>query len=79
MTTNESLQHQVTRLNDLNTHLSTQNDRLMRYGKQSNGIGEALQIQIRDIEESMATMRQDYEAKLNQSTHQINMLTQENT
>lgn len=42
MTTNASIQHQVTRLNDLNTHLSTQNDRLMRYGKQSNGIGEAL-------------------------------------
>jgi len=26
----------------------------------------------------MAAMRHDYEAKLNESTHQINMLTQEN-
>ena len=61
MSTNASLQHQVTRLNDLNNHLSTQNDRLMRYGKQSNGIGEALQVQIRELEESMASMREEYE------------------
>lgn len=78
MTTNQSLQHQVTRLSDLNNHLSTQNDRLMRYGKQSNGIGEALQIQIRDLEEQISDMRRDYEAKLNERTHKINMLTQEN-